>query len=162
MTQTVPVISPLMPMHQDPLLVSILAAFQPCSADCCHSLMTWAPGHSSSIYGEHYQGDCSYHGTGGSAIAIKKPLKMLAPCWYREFIFNSSICMYSISLEGTLTVKTPIYGAPNPKIWVGPESFSSSSYINFGKIVLRSDKFQILFLYFEDCWHQAITSTNAE
>ena len=31
------------------------------------------------------------------------------------------------------------------KIWVGPASFPSLSYINFGKIVLRSGKFQILF-----------------
>ena len=31
------------------------------------------------------------------------------------------------------------------KIWVGPASFSSLSYINFGKIVLLSGKFQILF-----------------
>ena len=34
------------------------------------------------------------------------------------------------------------------KIWVGLASFPSSSYINFGKIVLRSGKFQIF--YFED------------
>ena len=31
------------------------------------------------------------------------------------------------------------------KIWVGPASFPSLSYINFRKIVLRSGKFQILF-----------------
>ena len=31
------------------------------------------------------------------------------------------------------------------KIWVGPTSFPSLSYINFGKIVVRSEKFQILF-----------------
>ena len=31
------------------------------------------------------------------------------------------------------------------KIWVGPASFPSLSYITFGKIVLRSGKFQILF-----------------
>ena len=33
------------------------------------------------------------------------------------------------------------------KIWVGPASFPSLSYIpvNFGEIVLRSGKFQILF-----------------
>ena len=31
------------------------------------------------------------------------------------------------------------------KIWVGPASFPSLSYINFDKIVLRSGKFQILF-----------------
>ena len=33
----------------------------------------------------------------------------------------------------------------NDKIWVCPASFPSLSYINFGKIVLRSGKFQILF-----------------
>ena len=53
-------------------------------------------------------------------------------------------------------------------IWVGPASFPSLSYINFGKIVLQSGKFQILFwrlekslkwqkvLHFVDpsmCWH---------
>ena len=31
------------------------------------------------------------------------------------------------------------------KIWVSPASFPFLSYINFGKIVLRSSKFQILF-----------------
>ena len=31
------------------------------------------------------------------------------------------------------------------KIWVGPASFPSLSHTNFGKIVLRSSKFQILF-----------------
>ena len=31
------------------------------------------------------------------------------------------------------------------KIWIGLASFPSLSYINFGKIVLRSGKFQILF-----------------
>ena len=31
------------------------------------------------------------------------------------------------------------------KIWVGPTSFPSLSYINLGKIVLWSRKFQILF-----------------
>ena len=31
------------------------------------------------------------------------------------------------------------------KIWVGPASFPFLPYINFGKIVLRSGKFQILF-----------------
>ena len=31
------------------------------------------------------------------------------------------------------------------KIWVVPASFPSLSYINFGKIVLRSSKFQIIF-----------------
>ena len=30
-------------------------------------------------------------------------------------------------------------------IWVGPQIFPSSSYINFGKIVLQFGKFQILF-----------------
>ena len=44
------------------------------------------------------------------------------------------------------------------KIWVGPASFPSLSYINiyinFGKIVLRSGKFQILF------WRLAIEYIN--
>ena len=31
------------------------------------------------------------------------------------------------------------------KIWVGTASFPSLSYVNFGKIVLRSAKFQISF-----------------
>ena len=31
------------------------------------------------------------------------------------------------------------------KIWICPTSFPSLSYINFGKIVLRSGEFQILF-----------------
>ena len=31
------------------------------------------------------------------------------------------------------------------KTWVGPASFPSLPYINFGKIVLQSGKFQILF-----------------
>ena len=35
--------------------------------------------------------------------------------------------------------------APSCNIWVGPASFPSLSYINFGKIVLRSGKFQTLF-----------------
>ena len=38
------------------------------------------------------------------------------------------------------------------KIWVGPASFPSLSYMNFGKIVLRSGKFEIF--NFEDWWHQ--------
>ena len=39
------------------------------------------------------------------------------------------------------------------KIWVGPASFPSVSYMNFGKIVLRSAKFQILFwrLNYDTC-----------
>ena len=37
------------------------------------------------------------------------------------------------------------------KIWVGPTSFPSLSYINFGKIVLQSGKFQILFWKLEKC-----------
>ena len=35
------------------------------------------------------------------------------------------------------------------KIWVSLASFPSLSYINFGKIVLQSSKFQILFLKLE-------------
>ena len=43
------------------------------------------------------------------------------------------------------------------KIWVGLVSFPSLSYINFGKIVLQSSKFQILFWRLFVWWHQAIT-----
>ena len=55
----------------------------------------------------------------------------------RNFIFNISLNdpVFEIS-AGPLTL--------TGKIWVSPASFPSLSYINFGKIVLRSGKFQIL------------------
>ena len=52
------------------------------------------------------------------------------------FTYRGPYAVFKISAgPQTLTVK----------IWVGPASFPSLSYINFGKIVLRSGKFQILF-----------------
>ena len=53
-----------------------------------------------------------------------------------QWNLNKNLSVFKISAgQQTLT----------GKIWVCPASYPSLSYINFGKIVLRSGKFQILF-----------------
>ena len=53
---------------------------------------------------------------------------------YTEWKLHPAVFKISVG-PGTLT----------GKIWVGPASFTSLSYINFGRIVLQSSKFKIFF-----------------
>ena len=66
---------------------------------------------------------------------------------YVEVISNSNAWKFHI---WNLTTSTVFKITTGPrtltgKIWVGPASSTSLSYINFGKIVFQSGKFKILF-----------------